>query len=46
MPEKDDAWVLINSLGCNPIQEIEGYELSSVFDPKIFWQGLLNYEDI
>lgn len=36
-----DGAVLLNSLGCRPIQELQGQALAPVKDPEAFWRSLL-----
>tara|TARA_Y100001968_G_scaffold261314_1_gene249134 strand:+ start:1275 stop:2105 length:831 start_codon:yes stop_codon:yes gene_type:complete len=42
IPEDNDEWFLINSLSCNPIQQIDKYKLTMTTNPKEFWLKLLS----
>jgi 4-amino-4-deoxychorismate lyase len=40
-PQAGDQWLLINSLGCRPIQQLEAGPLDICADPAGFWRQLL-----
>ncbi len=41
-PEKEDNWLLINSLGCRPINNVNNQNLQVWENPKDLWFSLLN----
>ena len=40
-PYKDDKWLLINSLSCHPITQIDDINLTLFENPRNFWFMLL-----
>ena len=40
-PQASDQWLLINSLSCRPIQQLDGWPLDLCNDPAGFWRQLL-----
>jgi len=40
-PEKDDQWLLINSLSCQPIVKLDDHLLRAWSDPEGLWYSLL-----
>ena len=43
MPEEGDKWLLINSLGCQPIHTVNQQSLKLFSNPKNFWLSLIEY---
>ncbi len=44
-PLKEDQWLLINSLGCRPINQINHHKLEVFENPEKLWLSLLNREE-